>query len=54
MPLGEVGNLLVRAGVNAAVAPLLVVPLCGLVERFAEREAHRRRDVRLDTKRPVL
>jgi len=54
IPLGEVGNLLVRAGVNGAVAPLLVVPLCGLVERSAERAAHHRRDVRLDTKRPVL
>jgi hypothetical protein len=49
-----VGNLLIRAGVNGAVAPLLVVPLSGLVERFAQREAHRRRDVRLDTNRPVL
>jgi cell shape-determining protein MreD len=54
IPLGEVGNLLIRAGVNGAVAPLLVVPLSGLVERFAQREAHRRRDVRLDTNRPVL
>jgi cell shape-determining protein MreD len=54
IPLGEVGNLLVRAGVNGAVAPLLVVPLSGLVERFTQRDAHRRRDVRLDTKRPVL
>lgn len=54
IPLGEVGNLLVRAGVNGAVAPLLVVPLFGLVERFTQRDAHRRRDVRLDTKRPVL
>ena len=54
VPLSEAGNLLVRAGVNAVVAALLVAPLCGLVERFAEREAHRRRDVRLDTKRPVL
>jgi len=54
IPLGEVGNLLFHAGVNGAVAPLLVVPLCGLVERFTQRDAHRRRDVRLDTKRPVL
>ena len=52
--LGETGNLLVRAGVNAAVAPLLVVPLRGLVEQFTERDARRSRDVRLDTKRPVL
>jgi cell shape-determining protein MreD len=54
LPLSEVAHLLVRAGVNGVVAPLLVAPLCGLVERFAELEAHRRRDVRLDTKRPVL
>ena len=39
IPLGEVGNLLVRAGVNGAVAPLLVVPLCGLVERSADATA---------------
>ena len=54
MPLGETGNLLVRAGVNAVVAPMLVVPLRGLVERFTERDARRSREVRLDTKRPVL
>jgi cell shape-determining protein MreD len=54
IPLGETGNLLVRAGVNAVFAPLLVVPLRGLVERFTERDARRSREVRLDTKRPVL
>jgi rod shape-determining protein MreD len=54
IPLGETGNLLVRAGVNGAVAPILVFPLRALVERFTERDARRSRDVRLDTKRPVL
>jgi hypothetical protein len=54
VPLGETGNLLVRAGVNGAVAPLLIAPLRGIVERFTERDARRSRDVRLDTKRPVL
>ena len=54
IPLGETCNLLVRAGVNAVVAPMLVVPLRGLVERFTERDARRSREVRLDTKRPVL
>jgi cell shape-determining protein MreD len=54
IPLAETGHLLFRAGVNAAVAPLLVAPLRGLVERFAERDARRSREVRLDTKRPVL
>jgi hypothetical protein len=52
--LGETADLLVRAGVNGAVAPVLVAPLRGLVERFTERDAPRGRDVRLDTKRPVL
>ena len=54
IPLGEAGHLLVRAGVNAVVAPMLVVPLRGLVEQFTERDARRSREVRLDTKRPVL
>jgi cell shape-determining protein MreD len=54
IPLGETGNLLVRAGVNAVVAPMLVSPLRGLVELFTERDARRSREVRLDTRRPVL
>jgi rod shape-determining protein MreD len=53
-PLSETGNLLVRAAVNAALAPMLSAPLCGIVERFTERDARRSRDVRLDTKRPML
>jgi hypothetical protein len=52
--LSETGNLLVRAAVNAAVAPLLSAPLQAIAERFTERDARRSRDVRLDTKRPVL
>jgi len=54
LPLRETGDLLIRAGVNGAVAPMLSVPLRGIVERFAERDARRSRDVRLDTKRPML
>jgi cell shape-determining protein MreD len=54
IPLGEAGNLLIRAAVNGAVAPMLIAPLGGIVERFTERDARRSRDVRLDTKRPVL
>jgi cell shape-determining protein MreD len=54
IPLDETGNLLVRAGVNAAVAPMLVAPMRGLVEQFTEKDARRGREVRLDTKRPVL
>lgn len=53
-PLSEIGNLLVRAAVNAALAPLLSRPLYGIAERFTDRDARRGRDVRLDTKRPVL
>jgi rod shape-determining protein MreD len=52
--LRETGNLLVRAGVNAAVAPMLSVSLRQIVERFTERDARRSREVRLDTKRPIL
>jgi hypothetical protein len=33
---------------------MLIAPLAGIVERFTERDARRSRDVRLDTKRPVL
>ena len=54
IPLRETGDLLVRAGVNAVVAPMLATPLRRIVERFAERDARRSRDVRLDTKRPML
>lgn len=52
--LRETGDLLIRAGVNGAVAPMLAAPLRRIVERFAERDARRGRDVRLDTKRPML
>jgi rod shape-determining protein MreD len=53
-PLGETGNLLIRAGVNGVVAPMLSAPVRGIVERFAGGDARHRRDVRLDTKRPML
>jgi rod shape-determining protein MreD len=53
-PIGETGNLLVRAGVNGVVAPMLSAPMRGIVERFTEGDARRSRDVRLDTKRPIL
>jgi hypothetical protein len=33
---------------------MLLTPLDGLVEQFSERDSRRSRDVRLDTKRPVL
>ena len=52
--LRETGDLLFRAGVNGAVAPMLSVLLRGIVELFTERDARRGRDVRLDTKRPML
>lgn len=54
LPLGETGDLLIRAGVNGVVAPMLAGPLRRIVERFAERDARRSRDVRLDTRRPML
>jgi cell shape-determining protein MreD len=54
IPLRETGDLLVHAGVNGAVAPMLAAPLRRIVERFAERDARRGREVRLDTKRPML
>ncbi len=54
LPLRETGDLLIRAGVNGAVAPLLAGPLRRIVERFAERDARRSREVRLDTRRPML
>ena len=52
--LRETGDLLFRAGVNGVVAPVLSVPLRGIAEPFTETEARRGRDVRLDTKRPML
>jgi hypothetical protein len=54
LPLSETGDLLFRAGVNGAFAPMLLAPLGGIAERFAQRDARRSREVRLDTKRPVL
>jgi rod shape-determining protein MreD len=53
IPLGETGDLLFRAGVNGVVAPMLGIPVRGIVERFTERDARRSRDVRLGTKRPM-
>jgi len=52
--LGETGNLLIRAGVNGVVAPMLSAPVRGIVARFTGGDARHRRDVRLDTKRPML
>jgi hypothetical protein len=52
--LRETGDLLFRAGINAVVAPMLSAPLRGIVELFTERDARRGRDVRLETKRPML
>ena len=46
-------DLLARAAVNALFAPLVVGGLDALLELLTEREA-RRRDVRLETRRPVL
>ena len=48
-PLG----LLSRALVNALFAPLMIGLLDSVLELLTEREA-RRRDVRLETRRPVL
>ena len=53
-PLGEIGNLLIRAGVNGVVAPMLSAPVRGIVERFTGGDARHKRDVRLDTRRPML
>ncbi len=52
--LRETGDLLFRAGVNGVVAPMLSAPLRAIVELFSEGDARRGRDVRLETKRPVL
>ncbi len=46
-------DLAARAGVNALCAPLMVGLLDTVLELLTEREA-RRRDVRLETRRPVL
>lgn len=54
IPFHETGGLLFRACVNAVVAPALIAPLRSIVDRFTEKDARRGRDVRLDTKRPML
>jgi cell shape-determining protein MreD len=53
-PLGETGNLLILAGLNGVFAPMLSAPVRGIVERFGRGDARHRRDVRLDTRRPML
>ncbi len=48
----ELGAVLTRAAANGVCAPIVGAAARGMAERFEEREA--RREMRLDTRRPVL